>query len=113
MLAFMHPSVSAAYVLISLKCVVAATSERFSSKCSNTAIDKAMPSPGSVPAANSSSSSSERSPAAFTIEATFVICAEKVLSDCSKFCPSPKSAITCWKTPSSLAASAGIRKPHW
>ena len=75
------------------------------------AIARAAPSVGSVPAPNSSKSTSECSSTCFKNDTIFVIWEEKVLRLCSILCSSPISAYTFSKSASSERSRAGIWSP--
>ena len=79
----------------------------------STAIARAAPSVGSVPAPSSSKRHKEWLSAFSRILTILVIWAEKVLKLCSMLCSSPMSANTSSNTASSDPSKAGIWRPDW
>ena len=86
------PGVVCANAFSSPWCVVATVRHPIASKCERIAFASAAPSTGSVPAPNSSSSTSEPPVALSRIEMMLPTCELNVESDCSIDCSSPMSA---------------------
>ena len=78
-----------------------------------TAVASAPPSTGSVPAPNSSSSTSAGSASLRSIDAMLVTCHEKVLRLAAIDCSSPMSAKTLRNTGSREPGAAGMCNPAW
>ena len=109
--ALLIPSVECANAFSSPWCVVATVRQPIRSRYVRIDCASAEPSTGSVPAASSSSSTSERCVDARRIEMMLPMCELNVDSDCSIDCSSPMSANTASKTGRRLSFSAGTGIP--